>query len=103
MVRKLLVALALFAFIAVLSPLAFAGVSGAIYTTNASGTTVNGNIYDAKADVYLNGGPQNKHDAGLSPDGVYYFQVTDPSGAVLLSTDDAACRQVVVSSGRVSG
>ena len=35
--------------------------------------------------VYINGGPQNEDTQGL-PDGTYYFQVTNPSGAVLLST-----------------
>ena len=82
---------------------ALSQVNGAIYTTIADGTTVNGNIYSAKTDVYLTGGPQNQHDSGLSPDGVYYYQVTDPSGAVLLSTDNIACRQVVVSGGRIVG
>lgn len=76
---------------------AYAQVSGAIYTTLPTGTTVNANLYDAKTDVYLNGGPQNKNSAGLTP-GTYYFQVTDPSGAVLLSTDNASCRQVTVNS-----
>jgi len=75
--------------------------SGAIYTTKSDGTTVNQNTYNSKADVYLNGGPQNQTGSGL-PDGVYYFQVTSPSG-VLLSTDDAVCRQVVVLNGRMAG
>jgi hypothetical protein len=88
-------------------------VNGAIYTTNSDGTTVNGNIYDAKSAVYLTGGPQNKNDPGLSPTGSstdqppsvvpYYFQVTDPSGAVLLSNDPIACRVVLVQDGRVIG
>src|SRR5262245_44664955 len=56
-------------------------VGGAIFTTIFDGTKVNGNPYDAKEDVYLNGGPQNQKDPGLVPDGNYYFQVTDPSGA----------------------
>jgi hypothetical protein len=62
-------------------------VSGAIFTTNANGTFVNGNVYDFKEDVYLNGGPRPNAPcsaAGL-PDGKYYFQVTDPSGHELLS------------------
>jgi len=82
---------------------AYAQVNGAIYTTTATGTTVNGNIYANKTDVYLSGGPQNKKDPGLSPDGFYYFQVTDPSGAVLLSKDDITCRVVYVKNGRVDG
>src|SRR4051795_1869025 len=69
---------------------------GAIFTTLGDGTApVNQNIYDSKADVYLNGGPQNDNAHGL-PVGTYYFQVTDPNGGTLLSTDPAACRQVVV-------
>jgi hypothetical protein len=84
-----------------LSVFANAQFSGAIYTTKSDGQTVNANLYDNKADVYLNGGPQNPQGSGL-PDGVYYFQVTSPDG-VLLSTDDAECRQVVVSKGRMAG
>jgi alkylated DNA nucleotide flippase Atl1 len=81
---------------------AVAAIDGAIFTTTANGTTVNGNIYALKSDVYLNGGPQNQNSNGL-PDGEYYFQVTDPSGAVLLSTDPIGCRQVRVTGGRVAG
>jgi hypothetical protein len=75
--------------------------SGAIFTTTSDGTVVNGNIYDKCCDAYLNGGPQNKNDAGL-PVGDYYFQVTIPGwhpddGATgLLSTDPAGCRIVHV-------
>ena len=65
---------------------------GAIWTTYPDGTIVNGNLYDAKDHVYLNGGPQNSSGGGGIPDGQYYFQVTDPSGAVLLSQDDISCR-----------
>jgi hypothetical protein len=78
-------------------------VTGAIFTTTNGGTTVNGNIYEDKADVYLNGGPQPNAPctaAGL-PDGEYYFQVTDPSGSVLLSTDDITTERKVTVSGGV--
>lgn len=82
-------------------------ISGAIYTSLESGTSVNANLYEAKEDVYLNGGPQNANAAGLpfnSPAGeVYYYQVTNPSGSVLLSTDAAECRQVLVAPSAVSG
>jgi hypothetical protein len=73
-------------------------LSGAIFTTDASGVPVNLNIYAAKEDVYLNGGPGiNAPDgaAGL-PAGTYSFQVTDPSGKTLLSSDPVACRQFTV-------
>ena len=69
--------------------------SGAIYTSVGDGTVVNANLYDSKQDVYLYG-------KGL-PDGTYYFQVTDPSGAILLSTDPASCRQLQVVGGVVAG
>jgi hypothetical protein len=82
--------------------LAQGGFHGAIYTSTNDGSSVNQNLYDNKADVYLNGGPQNANAAGL-PDGTYYFQVTDPSGSVLLSTDPARCRQLSVSGGKVAG
>jgi hypothetical protein len=77
-----------------------AAFSGAIYTTTFDGSSVNQNIYSNKNAVYLNGGPQNENANGL-PDGTYYFQVTDPSGANLLSTDLAVCRQLIVANGRV--
>lgn len=78
-----------------------AGFQGSIYTTTFDGLSVNENSYSSKDAVYLSGGPQNTTANGL-PDGTYYFQVTDPSGATLLSTDPAVCRQLVVFSGRVT-
>jgi len=81
---------------------AAAQISGAIYTSTASGTVVNQNSFNSKPEVYLNGGPQNLHGAGL-PNGIYYYEVTDPSTNNLLSTDDAVCRQLVVAGGAISG
>jgi hypothetical protein len=79
-----------------------AQVTGAIFTTLHDGTAVNHNIYEAKEDVYLNGGPKSPKApcgaAGLA-DGDYYFQVTDPSGKIVLSTDDLERRRVTVSGG----
>lgn len=76
-------------------------LSGAIYTTDKTGTIVNGNTnFGFDRDVYLSGGPQNLTAGGLA-DGTYYFQVTDPSGKTLLSTDPASCRQLTVTGGRV--
>jgi hypothetical protein len=89
-------------FIATVAVSAAGSFFGAIYTTEGDGTTVNGNVYQSKNDVYLNGGPQNVNSKGL-PDGTYYFQVTNPSGSDLLSTDLAVCRQVVVINGYVAG
>ena len=81
----------------------FAALKGAVYTTDVTATVVNENVHYAfDTDVYLSGGPQNLKAQGL-PDGTYYFQVTDPSGKTLLSTDNAVCRQLEVVGGRVAG
>ena len=74
---------------------------GAIFTTNVNGTIVNANIYAAKCDVYLDGGPGPNAPQGAAglPDGDYYFQVTDPSGKTLLSTDIVANRRITVLGG----
>jgi hypothetical protein len=82
-----------------------AQLSGAIFTTTANGGAVNFNIYPSKDAVYLSGGPPPNAPptaAGL-PDGTYVFQVTDPSGKTLLSTDIANCRQFTVSGGNING
>ena len=78
--------------------------SGAIFTTVADGTEVNFNQYPSKEAVYLDGGPgpgAPQTAAGLD-DGVYVFQVTDPSGKTLLSTDTAANRRFTVTNGVIS-
>lgn len=78
--------------------------SGAIFTTVVDGSEVNFNHYAAKEDVYLDGGPgpgAPQHAAGLD-DGTYVFQVTDPSGKTLLSTDAAKCRQFIVTGGIIT-
>jgi cysteine-rich repeat protein len=74
-------------------------LSGAIFTSVADGSRVNANIYASKADVYLDGGPGPQAPSGAAalPAGDYYFQVTDPSGKTLLSTDAIECRQFTVS------
>ncbi len=73
-------------------------ISGAIFTTDVTGVPVNLNIYAAKEDVYLNGGPGINAPVGAAglPAGTYSFQVTDPSGKTLLSTDAVSCRQFTV-------
>lgn len=79
-------------------------ISGAIFTTTVDGETVNGNVYDFKSDVFLNGGPNNPPgcSGGALEDDTYYFQVTDPSGAVLLSSDAIGNRRFQVSGGEIS-
>src|SRR5215471_16268286 len=80
----LVVTLAMFAFAAI--P-AFAGgppVPGAVFTTDNTCTGIDLNIYTAKTDVYLQGGPDKGGET--PPPGFYYVQVTDPSGQTVLGT-----------------
>jgi hypothetical protein len=74
-------------------------LSGAVFTTTSDGGRVNANLYPAMEDVYLDGGPGPNAPAKAAglPEGDYYFQVTDPSGKDLLSTDHISCRKVHVS------
>lgn len=76
-------------------------VTGAIFTTLGDGTVVNANHFESKCAVYLDGGPGPNAPAKAAglPDGEYYFQVTDPSGKTLLSTDPVSNRRFQVSGG----
>ena len=96
-----IIAIALFGSLA--PEAASAAFRGAVFTTNAAGAAVNRNHFPLKEAVYLNGGPQHLRGPRL-PAGRYFFQVTDPSGSTVLSSDDAVCRQLFVdSSGRIAG
>ena len=91
-------------FLIAFAAMANAGpLPGAIFTTLVDGSSVNHNIYDAKEDVYLDGGPGPNAPSGAAalPEGDYYFQVTDPSGKVILSTDPVECRMVHVNTAGV--
>ncbi len=100
--KTVLLLFALLVFAAVLP--AQAG-TGAIFTTDSTGSIVNGNLYADVCDVYLDGGPGPNAPIGAAglPDGNYYFQVTDPSGQTLLSTDPIANRQFTVAGGIITG
>jgi hypothetical protein len=65
-------------------PAQAAPVTGTIWTSNSACTSVNQNQFNAKDDVYVNGGPTNVNNpqSGL-PDGAYYVRVTEPNGTVL--------------------
>jgi hypothetical protein len=82
-----------------------AGPTGAIFTTTPNGSIVNENVrYNQKIDVYLDGGPGPNAPmtaAGLD-NGLYVFQVTDPSGKNLLSMDPSKCRVFLVESGVIT-
>ena len=75
-----------------------AGLTAAVYTSNADGSTVNENIYPSKDDVYLTGGPCPQ--GGDLPDGDYYYEVVQPAGGgSLLSTDNIGLRKFTMSGG----
>lgn len=96
-------AAALCGLLAVNAPAQAAAINGAIYTSNADATAINANQYPSKDDVYLNGGPSNAScNGGLLPAGDFYFQVTSPSGDVLLSQDSIFDRGFRVSNGRIA-
>ena len=82
------------------------GHPGAVFTTAWDGAQVNANHFEYGSDVYLDGGPGPNapaHAAAL-PAGDYVFQVTDPSGKALLSTDPPECRTFHVDeAGLISG
>jgi hypothetical protein len=101
--RAVVAAVPLLAALAFVGNASAAPLSGAIFTTDSTGTPVNLNIYAAKEDVYLNGGPGVNAPVGAAglPAGTYTFQVTDPSGKTLLSSDDIRCRQFLVDSSGV--
>ncbi len=83
---RLAVAIPAFVAASLFTGLAYShAINGAIYTSTANHSQVNANLYEAKEDVYLNGGPSNSQcNGGHLDDGEYYFQVTDPSGKTLL-------------------
>lgn len=105
-VRPGALAVAMLALLAIAFPAAAsAAPSGAIFTTLADGSEVNFNQFPDKSAVYLDGGPgpgAPVEAAGLD-DGTYVFQVTNPNGKTLLSTDPANCRQIIVSGGIITG
>lgn len=85
-------------------PVSAGAPSGAIFTTLSDGSEVNLNLFPSKDAVYLDGGPgpgAPATAAGLD-DGTYVFQITIPSGKVLLSTDQARCRQFTVLGGLIT-
>jgi hypothetical protein len=76
----IIVALAAFALLALLTPTAQMA-PGSIYTTDATCSGVDLNIYSSKDAVYLNGGPTGG-GPGL-PTGNYYVRVSAPGGLLL--------------------
>src|SRR5438876_1373394 len=83
------------------SEAAAAPASGSIATVAAGNPAVARDLFARREDVYLAGGPVSAPCAfgSFLPDGKYYFQVTDPSGKTLLSTDPVSERAVNVKGG----
>jgi hypothetical protein len=87
------------------SSAAFAAADGAVFTTNRLGAPVAANQFARATAVHLAMAPalgENCGGQGLA-DGPYYFQVTDPSGLVLLSADRSIEERLVLVSGGVIG
>ena len=97
-------AVAVFLSTSIFAVIASTNFNGAVFTTDSAGNWVNENLYLAPADVYVNGGPNNANSQGLPPNEIFYFEVTDPSGKILLSSDPSNCRQVQTdANGRIFG
>jgi hypothetical protein len=99
LLRALLCALFLGAVLA--SPARANGDKGAIFPTTLDGSGLKGRSFDSKCAVYLaaGNGPHTRGKARGLPRGEYYFQVTDPSGKQLLSTDPVENRRFKVVQG----
>jgi len=81
--RNFIAAVALPAVVAILGTTT--ATAGAIFTTDAGCVKINGNIYAAKTDVFLNGGPDGNGSA-LDPYSTYCVRVESPGGTVLSPT-----------------
>lgn len=80
-----------------------APLAGAIFTTDATCTGVDLNIYASKDTVYLSGGPASPN-AQQIPDGSYYVKVTEPNGTLLGTSVGSANEQpFVVLNGVIQG
>lgn len=78
---------------------ALAQAPGAAIVLNRVGNPADGNSFARKDAVYLSGGPTGACGTTGLADGDYYFQITDPSGALLLSRDPIGERAVRVTGG----
>jgi len=78
---------------------ALAQTPGAAIVLNRVGNHVDGNSFARKDAVYFSGAPAGACGTAGLADGDYYFQITDPSGALLLSRDPIGERAVRVTGG----
>lgn len=79
-----------------------AQVPGSLTTTNSGGAPQD--LFLGRSEAFFAGGPfaEPCYTWSFLPDGLYYFQVTDPTGRKLLSTDPISERAVRVQAGVVS-
>jgi uncharacterized protein (DUF2141 family) len=79
-----------------------AQVPGSLTTTNSGGAPQD--LFLGRSEAFLAGGPfaEPCYAWSFLSDGLYYFQVTDPTGRKLLSTDPISERAVRVQAGVVS-
>ncbi len=79
-------------------------IFGSIATVASGSPAAPQQIFGRRQDVFLAGGPISTpcRFAEYLPDGKYYFQVTDPSGKQLLSTDTVSERAVTVKAGVIA-
>jgi hypothetical protein len=79
-----------------------AQLAGSVTTVNADGAPQD--TFDSLEAVFLGAGPVEPPCPASSylSDGLYYFQVTDPTGVELLSTDPVSERAVMVRGGVIS-
>lgn len=81
------------------------GNSGHVFVTTSTGVAPAEGLFQSAQAPYLNAGPRGNakcsSSSGGLDDGDYYFQVTDPSGRVLLSSDPIQDRMFRVSGGRI--
>lgn len=96
------------ASVALLVAPALAQTPGAASIVNRFGVHQDGNAFVRKDGSYLSvgsgggcAGPGACDAPGLA-DGDYFFQITDPAGTVLLTTDPLAERRVRVAGGRIA-
>jgi hypothetical protein len=100
LLRIMVLTVVLVLSLAIAAPaLATTPMPGAIWTTNSLGVKVDQNLYAAKTDVYLNGGPASSSAPGL-PAGNYYVKVTTPGGTMLGKSLTASV--AVGASGRIN-
>jgi len=76
-----------------------AEVPGATFALNRQGNHLEGNAFPRKDGVYFSGGPRGACTAPGLASGIWCFQVTDPAGTVLLTTDPIAQRCIRVAGG----